>query len=147
MSFCCIFLQNEISINYQIFFKQINIYLVIYSEKWIKNLMSFWIHGRRNPTPYTLLIIPRLLPSEIMDEEHFVTDDLLNLTAGSGSSSKVPDTETSSWELVSRTLLDHPLPPVGVPILLKVRLAGAKRVTARQGFRYPKKGLVLPLGY
>ena len=36
--------------------------------------------------------------------EHFVTADLLNLTAGSGSSSKVPDAETSSRELVSRTL-------------------------------------------
>ena len=59
---------------------------------------------RRNPAPYNLSIIPRLLPSEIVDGEHFVTADLLSLTAGSGSSSRVPDVETSSRELVSRTL-------------------------------------------
>ena len=60
---------------------------------------------RRNPAPYSLLIIPHLLRSEIMDREHFVTTDLLNLTAGSGSSSRVSDTETSSRELVSWTIL------------------------------------------
>ena len=59
---------------------------------------------RRNPTPYSLLIIPRPLSSKIVDGENFVTADLLNLTAGSGFSSKVPVAETSSRELVSRTL-------------------------------------------
>ena len=59
---------------------------------------------RCNPTPYSLPIILHSLPSKIVDEEHFVTTDLLNLIAGSGSSSRVPDTETLSRELVSRTL-------------------------------------------
>ena len=59
---------------------------------------------RHNPAPYNLPIIPHPLPSEIVDWEHFVIADLLNLTAGNGSSSKVPDVETSSRELVSRTL-------------------------------------------
>ena len=66
-----------------------------------KNLVDV----RRNPAPYNLPIIPHPLPSEIVDEEHFITANLLNLTAGSASSSRVPDVETSSQELVSRTLL------------------------------------------
>ena len=65
-----------------------------------KNLSSV----RRNPAPYNLPIILRPLPLEIMDGEHFITVDLLNLTAGSGSLSRVPDAETSSCELVSWTL-------------------------------------------
>ena len=60
---------------------------------------------RCNPAPYILLIIPRPLPSKIVDREHFVSADLLNLTAGCGSLSKVSDAEMSSRELVSRTLL------------------------------------------
>ena len=59
---------------------------------------------RRNLAPYTFPIIPRPLPSEIMDGEHFVTVDLLNLTAGSGFSSRLLDTKMSSQELVSQTL-------------------------------------------
>ena len=59
---------------------------------------------RRNPAPYSLPIIPRQLPLEIVDGEHFVIANLLNLTVGSGSSSRVLDVETSSRELVSRTL-------------------------------------------
>ena len=59
---------------------------------------------RRNPASYSLPIIPRPLPSEIVDGEHFITIDLLNLIAGSVSSSKVLDAETLSRELVSRTL-------------------------------------------
>ena len=66
----------------------------------LKNLADV----RRNPAPYSLPIIPRLLPSEIVDGEHFITVDLLNLIAGSASSSKDLDAETSSQELMSRTL-------------------------------------------
>ena len=65
----------------------------------LKNLADV----RRNPTPYCLSIIPRPLPLEIVDREHFITVDLLNLTTGSASSSRDPDAETSSWELVSQT--------------------------------------------
>ena len=72
-------------------------YVVLLTQKNLANL-------RRNPAPYSLPIIPCLLPSEIVDGEHFINVDLLNLTAGSASSSRVPDFETSSRELVSRTL-------------------------------------------
>ena len=58
---------------------------------------------RRNPTPYSLSIIPYPLPLEIVEGEHFSTANLLNLTAGGVSSSRDLDAETSSWELVSRT--------------------------------------------
>ena len=44
----------------------------------LKNLSDV----RRSPAPYNLSIIPHLLPSEIVDEEHFVTTDLLDLHAG-----------------------------------------------------------------
>ena len=33
----------------------------------------------RHPSPYSVLIIPRPLPLEIVEGEHFVTADLLNL--------------------------------------------------------------------
>ena len=49
---------------------------------------------RRNPAPYSLPIIPRSLPLEIVDGEHFLTADLLNLTAGNTSSSRDLDAET-----------------------------------------------------
>ena len=39
-----------------------------------------------------------------MDGEYFITADQLNLTAGSASSPRDLDAETSSLELVSRTL-------------------------------------------
>ena len=67
----------------------------------LKNLADV----RRNSTPYSLLIIPRPLPSEIVDGEHFITADLLHLTAGSASSSRDLVAETSSRELVSWTSL------------------------------------------
>ena len=59
---------------------------------------------RWNPASYSLPIIPRPLPSEIVDGEHFITVDLLNLIASSASSSRVLDVETLSRELVSRTM-------------------------------------------
>ena len=42
---------------------------------------------RRNPAPYILPIIPRPLPSEIIDGEHFVTADLMRLISGGASTS------------------------------------------------------------
>ena len=66
----------------------------------LKNLADV----RWNPAPYSFLIIQRPLPSEIVDEEHFVIADLLNLIASRASPSRDLDAETSSRELVSRTL-------------------------------------------
>ena len=66
----------------------------------LKNLADV----KRNPAPYSLLIIPCPLPSEIVDGEHFVTTDLLNLIAGRASPSRDLEAKTSSRELVSQTL-------------------------------------------
>ena len=38
---------------------------------------------RRNPAPYTLLVIPRLLPLDIVEGEHFVIADLRRLISSS----------------------------------------------------------------
>ena len=45
----------------------------------LKNLADI----RRSPVPYSLSIIPRSPPLEIIDGEHFVTSDMLSLLAGS----------------------------------------------------------------
>ena len=43
---------------------------------------------RHNPTPYTLPVIPRPLPSNIVEGEHFVLKDVGRLASGSASSSR-----------------------------------------------------------
>ena len=53
-----------------------------------------------NQAPYNLLVIPRSLPSEIVDGEHFVTADLLRLLSGNASPSGDSETEVAGQELV-----------------------------------------------
>ena len=60
----------------------------------LKNLADV----RRSPTPYSLPIIPCLLPSEIGGGEHIVTTDLLDLLAGRAPSSGDPEAEALSRE-------------------------------------------------
>ena len=43
---------------------------------------------RHNPAPYTLIVIPRLLPSSVLEGEHFVLADVWRLVSGSASSTK-----------------------------------------------------------
>ena len=50
----------------------------------------------RNPAPYTLLAIPRPLPSNVVEGEHFVIADLRHLASGSASASRDPVVEASS---------------------------------------------------
>ena len=50
----------------------------------LKNLADV----RRSPAPHSLLIIPRALPVEIVDGEHFVTSNLLCLLAGRAPSTR-----------------------------------------------------------
>ena len=64
----------------------------------VKNLHDL----SRHPSPYSIQIIPRPLPSEIVKGEHFVTKDLLNLIPGSSSSARELETEAAGWELVVR---------------------------------------------
>ena len=66
----------------------------------LKNLADV----RRNPAPYNLPIIPRSLPLEIVDGEHFVTSDLPNLLAGRAPSTRDPEAEASHREQASRAL-------------------------------------------
>ena len=51
---------------------------------------------RHNPAPYTLPVIPRPLPSHVVEGEHFVIADLRRLVSGNASSSKKPVIEASS---------------------------------------------------
>ena len=51
---------------------------------------------RRNPTPYTLPVIPRPLPSDVVKGEHFVIADLWRLVSGSANCSRYPVIEASS---------------------------------------------------
>ena len=51
---------------------------------------------RRNPAPYTLLVIPRPLPSNVVEREHFVLVDVRRLVFGSAISSRDLVIEESS---------------------------------------------------
>ena len=64
----------------------------------LKNLADM----RQSSAPYSLPIIPRLLPSEIVDEEHFVTTNRISLIVGSASPSGNPEAETSNKEQAPR---------------------------------------------
>ena len=64
----------------------------------LKNLADV----RRSSAPYSLPIIPRSLPFEIVDKEHFVTFDLLSLLAGSAPSTGDLEVEALNREQASR---------------------------------------------
>ena len=52
---------------------------------------------RHNPTPYNLPIIPRPLPPDVVEGEHFVVADLRRLVSHGANSSRDPAVEASSW--------------------------------------------------
>ena len=52
---------------------------------------------RHDPDPYTLPVIPRSLPSNVVEGEHFVIADVRRLVSGSASSSRDSVVEASSW--------------------------------------------------
>ena len=102
----------------------------------LKNLADV----RRSPTPYSLLIIPCPLPLEIVDGEHFVTADLLNLIAGSASPSKDLKAETSSRELVSRTLSMQSTSPSGGSGSAQPAPSRGERGSRPERLPLPRKG-------
>ena len=51
---------------------------------------------RRNSDPYTLPVIPRPLPSNVVEGEHFVLADVQRLVSGNASSFRDPIVEASS---------------------------------------------------
>ena len=62
---------------------------------------------RRNPAPYSLPIIQRPLPPEIIDREHFVIVDLMRLISGDASTSRGAEAEIADW----RSVAPSPLGP------------------------------------
>ena len=52
-----------------------------------------------NPSFYTLPVIPRPLPTEVVDGEHYVIADLLTLVPGSSSLAQTSETEVVGQEL------------------------------------------------
>ena len=60
---------------------------------------------RRNLDPYTLPVIPRPLPSNVVEGEHFVIADVRRLVSDSASSSRDPVVEASSWVQGARSAL------------------------------------------
>ena len=65
----------------------------------MKNLHDLSCHL----SPYNVLIIPRPLPSEVVEGKHFVTADLLTLIPGSYSQCREVESEVAGWELVIST--------------------------------------------
>ena len=57
----------------------------------------------RHPSPYSVPIIPRPLPSEIMEGEHFVVADLLSLILSGSSLAREAESEMTGRELVIST--------------------------------------------
>ena len=51
---------------------------------------------RHNPTPYNLPVIPRPLPPDVVEGEHFVVTDLRRLVSRGANSSRDPAVEASS---------------------------------------------------
>ena len=76
----------------------------------VKNLHDL----SRHLSPYNVLIILHPLPSKIVEGEHFVTVDLLNLILGSSSPAREVEIEAAGWELVISTQ------PVQLPLLARI---------------------------
>ena len=64
----------------------------------LKNLADV----RQTPAPYSLPVIPRLSPLEIVEGEHFITSDLLSLLEGRAPPTRDPEAEESHQEQASR---------------------------------------------
>ena len=58
---------------------------------------------RRHPFPYSVPIIPRPLPSEVVEGEHFMTADLLSLIPGGSSPAREVECKATGQELVIST--------------------------------------------
>ena len=71
----------------------------------VKNLREF----SRNPSPYVLPVIPRPLPSEIEEGEHYIIVNLLNPAPGSSSLAQTSETEVVGRELVISLWPKQPL--------------------------------------
>ena len=62
----------------------------------------------RHPSPYSVPIILRPLPSKIVEGEHFVTAELLSLIPGSSSLAREAESKATGRELVVSTQSAQP---------------------------------------
>ena len=109
----------------------------------LKNLADL----RRSLAPYSLLIIPRALPLEIVGGEHFITTDLLDLIANRALSPGDPEAEASSWEQALRaSSVPSTSTSRGSSSALPVPGPEAGSIF-RRGFPCQERGLILPLEY
>ena len=90
----------------------------------VKNLHDLSHH----PSPYNVPIIPCPLHSKIVEGEHFVVVDLLNLIPGSSSPAREVESEAAGWELVIST---QPVQP---------SFASEDSDPAAQAYRQGKRG-------
>ena len=70
----------------------------------MKNLHNLSHH----PSPYLVPNIPRPLPLEVVEGEHFVAADLLSLISGGSSPAKEAESEVMGRELVINTQSTQP---------------------------------------
>ena len=87
-------------------FAKIRRLLEISEQEWhhevlltVKNLHDLSGHS----SPYNVPIIPRPLPSEIVEGVHFVAADLLSLIPDGSSPAREAKSEAAGWELVIST--------------------------------------------
>ena len=61
-----------------------------------------------NPSPYTLPVIPRPLPIEIVEDEHYVIANIFTLVPGSSSPTQASETKVVSQELAINLRSEQP---------------------------------------
>ena len=75
---------------------------------------------RRNPAPYTLPVIPQLLPSDVVEGEHFVIADLRRLVLSSAHPSGGSVVEASSRVQGAWSVSGSSTSPVRILVLLNL---------------------------
>ena len=102
----------------------------------LKNLADV----RQSPAPYNLPIIPRSLPSEIVEGEHFVTSDILSLLTSRAPSTGDPEAEVSCREQASRVSSVSSTPTSGHSSLATPGPGRDERDIRLERLPLPKKG-------
>ena len=96
----------------------------------LKNLADV----RQSLAPYSLPIVPRLLPLEIVEGEHSVTSDLLSLLEGRARPSGIQRPKHRTRNKLQGLRLHRQPIPMGIPAQPLEDPVGAKGVSARRGF-------------
>ena len=88
---------------------------------------------RRNPAPYTLPVIPRPLPSDVVEGEHFVIADLRHLVSSSTHPSGGPVVEASIRVQGAWSASGSSTSPVRILVLLNPFPVGEPEVVVSNG--------------